>query len=364
MAEFTGERVIPGEVDPDLWNEHVARYAFAARMAREKRVLDAGCGSGYGAVELARVAREVLAIDISQGAIDYARAHYANTDVRFQCASCLEIPAPDGSFDLAVAFEIIEHLNDWSAFLHEVRRVLAPDGLFVVSTPNKIYYAEARAALGPNPFHVHEFDPAEFRRELEAVFPHVHLYLENHTDAIVVSPSQPHAAMELHVEETQASPEQAHFLLAVCGAASELPVPGFVYVPRAANMLLERERHIEMLESEVRERIARIVQLQDELASEQAKARKRIGELETELQETVAAATRIATELDAKCSELAQCVEYLHTAERTVDERTRWAQRTQAEADELARQLNALRSTRWVRLGSKLRFIPQPGAGQ
>ena len=46
MAEFTGERVIPGEVDVDLLNEHVARYAFAARLARGKRVLDAGCGGG------------------------------------------------------------------------------------------------------------------------------------------------------------------------------------------------------------------------------------------------------------------------------------------------------------------------------
>ena len=49
MAEFTGERLIPGEVDIDLLNEHMARYHFAVRLARGKRVLDAGCGAGYGA---------------------------------------------------------------------------------------------------------------------------------------------------------------------------------------------------------------------------------------------------------------------------------------------------------------------------
>ena len=54
-VEFTGERVIPGQVDADLLNEHLARYAFAARLARGKRVLDAGCGAGYGAAELARI---------------------------------------------------------------------------------------------------------------------------------------------------------------------------------------------------------------------------------------------------------------------------------------------------------------------
>ena len=60
LIEFTGERVVPGQVDADLWNEHLARYAFAAPLAPGKRVLDAGCGSGYGSAELARTARTVV----------------------------------------------------------------------------------------------------------------------------------------------------------------------------------------------------------------------------------------------------------------------------------------------------------------
>jgi predicted O-methyltransferase YrrM len=58
LAEFTGERLIPGQVDVDLLNEHMARYTFAVRLARGKRVLDAGCGAGYGSAELARVAEQ------------------------------------------------------------------------------------------------------------------------------------------------------------------------------------------------------------------------------------------------------------------------------------------------------------------
>src|SRR2546427_581269 len=111
-------------------------------MAGGRRVLDAGCGSGYGADLLVREAREVLGIDISDDAIDYARRHYRADNLRFERASCLEIPAPDGSFDLVMAFELIEHLADWQAFLREVRRVLAPGGQFLVSTPNQRYYAE------------------------------------------------------------------------------------------------------------------------------------------------------------------------------------------------------------------------------
>ena len=360
MAEFTGERVIPGEVDADLWNEHVARYWFAARMAHGRRVLDAGCGSGYGADLLAREAREVLAIDISGEAIDYARRHYRRANVRFERASCLELPAPDGSFDLVVAFELIEHLDEWRAFLGEARRVLAPSGHFLVSTPNQLYYAETRAAHGPNPFHVHEFEYIEFQRELEAVFPRVALYLENHTDAIVFARAGIEGAAESRIEDTSATPQDAHFFLAVCTVSGETAVPAFTYVPRAANMLRERERHIDVLEAQLRERIERVVELQAELVTEQTRARARIDQLEAELREAVATATRLGGELEDKVGELARAVEYLHAAERTVEERTGWAQRNAAEADDLKRRLQTLWATRWVRLGFKLRVLPKP----
>jgi len=359
LAEFTGERVIPGKVDIDLLNEHVARYAFAARLAKGRRVLDAGCGSGYGAAKLAQEAREVLAIDVSQEAVDEARQQYWAANLRFECADCLDIPAADGSFDLVVAFEIIEHLSDWRRFLQQVRRILAPDGQFVVSTPNRLYYAEARAGLGPNPFHVHEFEYQEFRGELEAVFPHVIMYLENHADAIVFTPAAA-GPMDSAIDEVEAAPEHAHFFVAVCGSSPKTAVPGLTWVPRAANMLREREQHIDVLESQLQERIARVVQLQEELASEQARARERIDDLEAELRNTVETATRLAGELDAKVVELVQCVEYLHAAERTVEERTAWARRHEAEADELRR----LSGTLWVRLGFKLRTLPKPESGR
>ena len=364
MAEFTGERVIPGKVDVDLLNEHVARYAFASRLAAGRRVLDAGCGSGYGAAKLAVEAREVLGIDVSQEAVDYAREYYQAPNLRFDRGDCLNIPAADGSFDLVVAFEIIEHLSDWRRFLAEVRRVLAPDGQFVVSTPNLLYYAEARAGLGPNPFHVHEFEFHEFRAELESVFPNVALYLENHTDAIVFTEAAGTGSMDAALDQVAATPEKAHFFVAVCGSAAGRTVPGLTWVPRAANMLREREHHIEVLETELRERVARVVQLQDELATEQAQAREQIDRLEAELHETVENATRLASELDAKVAELGQCVEYLHSAERTVEERTAWARRNEAEADDLRRRLQALWNTRWLRLGFKLRILPKPESGR
>src|SRR5438552_17547896 len=84
LAEFTGERLIPGQVDVDLLNEHVARYAFAVRLARGKRVLDAGCGAGYGSAQLARVAAQVTGVDVAADAVEFARENYVLENLRFE----------------------------------------------------------------------------------------------------------------------------------------------------------------------------------------------------------------------------------------------------------------------------------------
>src|SRR5580698_6057306 len=97
LAEFTGERVIPGEVDVDLLNEHMARYTFAARLARGKRVLDAGCGAGYGSAELARAAESVVGVDCAPDAVEFARAHYPVANLKFEVASCEALPQTDAA---------------------------------------------------------------------------------------------------------------------------------------------------------------------------------------------------------------------------------------------------------------------------
>src|SRR5215813_4356193 len=106
LAEFTGERVIPGQVDADLLNEHLARYAFAARLSRRKQVLDAGCGAGYGSAELAKTAASVLGIDVSAEAVEFARAEYPAGNLKFEVGDCTALPVADGSIDLVVAFEV------------------------------------------------------------------------------------------------------------------------------------------------------------------------------------------------------------------------------------------------------------------
>src|SRR5436305_8740008 len=339
LAEFTGERVIPGQVDVDLLNEHLARYTFAARLARGKRVLDAGCGAGYGAAELAHVAQTVMGIDCAAEAVGFAREHYRLPNLQFEQASCTALPHKDSSFDLVVGFEVIEHLENWRDFLREVRRVLAPDGQFIVPTPNKLYYTESRGADGVNPFHVHEFEFEEFRTELKAIFPYVSLFLENHVGGVTFQPHEPGNTVEVRVDAGEPAPAESHFFVAVCAHRPQLGNPTFVYIPRAANVLRERERHIALLEHELAEKdewLREALSQQDALMKkfltlqaaleksnrwaaalnqEIAEDRTRIAEIQEEAAREQEAGRQMAAGYDEKIAEL----------EEDVSARTQWA---------------------------------------
>jgi len=268
VLEFTGERVVPGQVEPDLWNEHLARYLFAARLAGRKRVLDMGCGTGYGAAELARLAASVAAFDLFPQAVALARSAYPLPNLHFLAASAAAIPFPDASFQLITCFEVIEHIADWQSLLKEAQRLLARGGQFIVSTPNKLYYAESREQIGPNPFHVHEFEYEEFREALTAVFPSVTLYLQNHVGGLSFQPvAAPNAqSPDLHLESSQSDPRQAHFFVAVCAVARQTGAPAFLHIPSTSNVLREREGHVHKLQDEIRLKDTWLKQHQEDLS--------------------------------------------------------------------------------------------------
>ena len=407
MAEFTGERVIPGEVDVDLLNEHLARYTFASRLARGKRVLDAGCGAGYGSAELAHAAQCVVGIDRAPEAVGFAREHYRLPNLSFVQASCAALPYKDSGFDLIAAFEVIEHLENWRDFLREARRVLAANGQFIVSTPNKAYYTESRGVEGANPFHVHEFEFEEFRTELKAIFPYVSLYLENHVGGVTFQPHEPGNTVEVRVDAGEPAPDESHFFVAVCAHRPQLGNPTFVYVPRAGNVLRERERHIAKLEQELEQKHAWWQKAQEDLAefdrqhqelldlfrnqkeeldrsnrwaAEQdvtiaalraqvvdleeqlARLTPKIVELENDVrvrtQWALDVETRLKAEVDKQTAELVRAVEALHHTEKELHDRTAWALQLQEEARRLEEQVTLFRSSRWVKLGRKVGLGP------
>jgi SAM-dependent methyltransferase len=165
---FTGERFLP-EVRGPIWYEHWHRYAAVAPLAAGKRVLDAACGEGYGSFLLAQRAAAVTGIDVAPAAIAHARARYARPNLSFAEASVTALPLPAASVDLVVSFETVEHLLEQEAMLAEFRRVLVPDGVLVISSPNRPVYNEGGGI--ENHFHVRELDRAELAALLTPRFP-------------------------------------------------------------------------------------------------------------------------------------------------------------------------------------------------
>lgn len=383
--EFTGERVVPGQTDPDLMNEHLARYAFAERLAGSKRVLDAGCGIPYGAAFLARSADRVFALDNSHEPLREGLGKHAAGNVFFLQGDCTRLPLAGASVDVVVAFEVIEHLENWRGLLAEARRVLTPAGQLVVSTPNRLYYGESRDT--PNQFHVHEFDFQEFRAELSQVFAHTAIFLQNHTDAIAFTPLDTQG-VRIRLEPGEPRPSEAHFFVAVCSQQSLYGSPAFVYVPRTANVLRDREHHIDLLDSELQQKTRWLEETAEELEklsrinkAEQEKAQQAIEQLEQENErktkwaedleakldertkwsvqleaenkEVVANYRRLEEEQQQVQAELKKCVELLDRAEQTVIERTEWAQR-------LTRDLEAVYASPAYRFGRRLGLAPDP----
>ncbi|BFI96987.1 MAG: hypothetical protein RSP_24970 [Rhodanobacter sp.] len=169
--KFTGERYVPTEAG-EIRHEHLHRYAWCAPLVSGKDVLDIACGEGYGSAMLARGARSVTGVDISDEAVLHARAQYRDIPgLEFLRGDAARIPLSDDSVDVVISFETIEHHDRHSEMVSEIRRVLRPDGILVISSPNRVVYTDL--AGHHNEFHVKELDFNEFDAVLKEKFDRV-----------------------------------------------------------------------------------------------------------------------------------------------------------------------------------------------
>lgn len=186
----TGERIIADEYrhDPSkflIFLIHMKSYAHAMTIVRGKRVLDFGCGTGYGANMLAGHVEDVTAVDISEGAISDAAKSYPASNLHFQRIEPIEsraLPFPDSNFDDVISFQVIEHIEHVDRYLNEIRRVLKPGGRLLLTTPN----SSLRLLPGQKPwnrFHVREYTYGTIKHTLQKEFPFVEVEGVTATDS-------------------------------------------------------------------------------------------------------------------------------------------------------------------------------------
>ncbi|WIX33794.1 glycoside hydrolase family 99-like domain-containing protein [Salinicola sp. JS01] len=332
----TGERFLP-EFDGGIVAEHQHRYRLAQRLVEGKDVLDIACGEGYGAHLLAERAARVTGVDIDTDTVAHARAAYPADNLEFLAGDCAEIPLADASVDVVVSFETIEHHDRHREMLAEIRRVLRPGGLLIISSPDHHEYSVARDF--DNPYHVRELSRDEFDGLLGEYFAHHALFGQRVVyGSLVVPESREPTAMVTYGGESSDHTSAAGisglgdpmYWIALASDADLPALPTSCYRQgiEHADAVLERQRALEAAQGElercqaaVAERDARIAQMDDAIAGQTQALETRDAERErvaAERDALMADHARLEDEVGRLAEELAQAQA---ERERAADER-------------------------------------------
>jgi ubiquinone/menaquinone biosynthesis C-methylase UbiE len=124
---------LPADLEPPSFDRR-SRFLLAD-VQPGNRAIDVGCGTGEFTAALAGAGARPVGVDVAEAALERARTRHPGLDFRLVPFDG-PLPLEDNSFDLVWAGEVIEHVADTARWLSEVRRVLAPGGRLLISTPS------------------------------------------------------------------------------------------------------------------------------------------------------------------------------------------------------------------------------------
>ncbi|HET7931886.1 MAG TPA: glycosyltransferase [Rhodanobacteraceae bacterium] len=354
--KFTGERYIPGE-GGDIRQEHLHRYAWCRHLAAGRRVLDIACGEGYGSAMLAQVAVAVMGVDIAEEAVAHALATYgALAGLEFRVGDAARIPLEDASVDLVVSFETIEHHARHAEMLSEIRRVLRPDGLLVISSPNRDVYA-ARAGYH-NEYHVKELDLAEFDAVLRVQFPAIRYFGQRLAVGSSIFPLVRDAAPTAMlagftdtgndvVERAGVLPDPIYYIAVASEDPARLPETlGPSVLQSEAEDLYDHHlkvaawaRQLDAESSQLRERYAEAVRGGEEVSGWAKAMQHEAAQLRERYVEAVRGGEEVSGWAKALQREAAAAETARQAAEQQVETQSRWLAERQAQIDSLSGEL-------------------------
>jgi ubiquinone/menaquinone biosynthesis C-methylase UbiE len=188
-GKHTGERLETFIFNGNTIN-HLHRYALALELSKNKIVLDIASGEGYGSHLLSSEAKYVYGVDIDNETIIKAENKYKKKNLKFLTGSTSAIPLENNSVDVVVSFETLEHHNQHQEMMLEITRVMKPEGILLISTPDKYYYSDVRAY--ENKFHVKELYKNEFIELISEYFEKLNLFSQSYFNrgSIIVNDNQ------------------------------------------------------------------------------------------------------------------------------------------------------------------------------
>lgn len=172
-------RIIPEGTAPKFYAQHLKPYEFIGPKVSGKRVLEAGCGDGYGSAYLAQsAASSVVGIDYEEAVIKDAKRKYQARNLEFVTMDALKLEFPGNSFDAACSFQVIEHIREGKLFefLREIKRVLKEGGEFYLSTLNLEHNLKRGHTYKRHPAHVREFRLSALKELLSLVWRKSEIY--------------------------------------------------------------------------------------------------------------------------------------------------------------------------------------------
>ena len=316
------ERFVPAEMaGTQTEAQHVARYLLAASLAAGRRVLDAGCGVGYGAkIISAAGAASVVGVDLSADAIAAARA-LTPDNTTFVVGDLRGLDMPSASFDLVVCFEVLEHIVEQEAVMDELARLTAPGGVLLASSPNRDVY------LPGNPHHIRELVPEELLALVAGRFPHVELLRQHDWVTSAVLDDNAIATADVRVpidfdarKAAGVTPGEETFTVAMASASDLTEAPPYIAV-------LGTTAEIRRWQEDTEEREATLLRHIDELRDAHAQLMTQLLATGDELQATRDNLAGKDAELAAKIAELGAAlneVEHLRGVLRDMKASASW----------------------------------------
>jgi SAM-dependent methyltransferase len=210
---------------------------------------------------LAKTAKIVIGVDIDERTVSHAQMKYKSENLEFKIGSATNIPIDvANTFDVVVSFETIEHLDDESqqAFIKEIKRMLKPLGLFIVSTPNRLTYSEIPQYV--NEFHKKEFYESEFETFMKGYFQKVIIVGQKIQASSYIWPKNENTGMMVEYNLTNAGGEFSSsfgtkdmtYIIAIC-SDRELDDASFSVLFDESESLVHEQLRVALTELSKRE---------------------------------------------------------------------------------------------------------------